>query len=638
MRLAMKAFRRMVDIRRLTALFVRGPAWWGRPSACAGHSAPQELTTREPAEAGSQAEACPTTPRHSFHPHRCPAEYPPLPHGRGSVSGRSRDREGAVDVRSVRRGRRLAGQVAAFAMTVLLCGVTAFGVPPVKPSTSDRPGAPSAAPSEPLVNTERPPEGPKRPAGQALPNTAELEQELGRFLNVFSVIDDSFADPVSSEQMIYGGAIPGMLRVLDPHSVFFNKDQFEQLQEMQHSVAKGFGSVVSVMPGRVIVLQTQMGSPSQRSGLSPGDEILGINNIALARLDLDQLIEVLGATRQHQALLVVRRPGTAGLMNFTLVPAQMQTASVDRIFKLDDGNAYVRVTSFEPNTGELLRQAIEKLGGAKLKGLVLDLRDNPGGVVTAGLQTAALFLKPGTRLFSARGRSTETENVDVPTGMTPYDFKLAVIVNRKTASAAEIVAGALQDNDRATIYGEQTFGKGLVQRVYPLRDTTGLALTTAFYYTPSGRSVQKPLYGSELEQRTRSTVRPEFKTAAGRMVRGGGGIEPDTLVRPEMPATFGFFLETAGMFPAFATDWLVHHRAEVKRDMEVTASMLDDFKSFLVARRVTPSLGEWSAEQEYVRVRLKQEILNQSLGVEAGDEIEVRRDPAVRRALQKFAE
>ena len=525
-----------------------------------------------------------------------------------------------------------------FGLVLFLCGTLTAGVPPVKPSVVDRPSTPTAAPAEPPTDTEKQPDAPKRPAGQALPNTAELEQELGRFLSVFSVIDDSFADPVPSDQLIYGGAIPGMLRVLDPHSVFFNKDQFEQLQEMQRSVSKGFGSVVSVMPGRVIVLQTQMGSPSQRSGLSPGDEIIGVNNIPLARLDLEQLIEVLGASRQHPAQLIVRRQGTAGLMNFTLVPAQMQTASVDRLYRLDGDTAYVRVTSFEPNTGELLKQAIEKLGGAKLKGLVLDLRDNPGGVVTAGLQTAALFLKPGTRLFSARGRGTETENVDVPAGMTPYDFKVAVIVNRKTASAAEIVAGALQDNDRATIYGEPTYGKGLVQRVYPLRDATGLALTTAFYYTPSGRSLQKPLYGSELEQRTRSMVRPEFKTVAGRMVRGGGGIEPDVAVQPQMPATFGFFLETAGLFPAFATDWLAHHRSEAKREMEITPGMLDDFQSFLTQRKVTPTVGEWSAEREYVRGRVKQEILNQSLGVEAGDELEVRRDPAVRRALQKFAE
>jgi len=517
----------------------------------------------------------------------------------------------------------------------MLCGALAFAVPPMQPKTPERPPATGIAPAG---GEEKAPPAPKRPAGQPLPDTAELETELGRFLSVFSAVDSAYADPMPSDQLLYGGAIPGMLRVLDPHSVFFNKDQFEQLQEMQHSVAKGFGSVVSVMPGRVIVLQTQMGSPSQRAGLAPGDEIIGINNIALARLDLDQLIEVLSATRQRQALLTVRREGTAGLMSFTLVPAEMQTPSVDRAYRLDGDTAYVRVTSFEPRTGAQLKEAIDKLGGAKLKGLVLDLRDNPGGVVTAGLETAALFLKPGTRVLSARGRSSETENIDVPAGLTPYDCKLAVIVNRRTASAAEIVTGALQDNDRATIYGEPTYGKGLVQRVYPLSDATGLALTTAFYYTPSGRSLQKPLPGSELEKRIRSAGRPEFKTAAGRTVRGGGGIEPDVAVGADLPGTFGLFLETSGLLQAYATDWLARHRSEVTREMEITAATLDDFHEYLSQRKVTPSLREWTADQEHMRGRLKQEILNQSLGVEAGDEIEVRRDPAVRRALEKFAE
>jgi carboxyl-terminal processing protease len=602
---------------------------WGRRGGAGFQPVPSGAGLNAP----RRLKACPTTP------HLVPASRVFSEQPRTSESGHddaSITRAGIATAPSRSRLRFKAGLRSG--VLLLLCGALAFGVPPLKPSAPERPAAPGVAPVEAPTDNEKAAAEPKRPAGQPLPNTAELETELGRFMSVFSAIDGSFADPVSSEQLLYGGAIPGMLRVLDPHSIFFNKDQFEQLEEMQHSVAKGFGSVVSVMPGRVIVLQTQMGSPSQRSGLLPGDEILGVNNIPLARLDLDQLIEVLSATRQHQALLAVRRQGTAGLMSFTLVPAQMQTASVDRMYRLDGDTAYVRVTSFEPKTGEQLKEAIEKLGGAKLKGLVLDLRDNPGGVVTAGLQTAALFLKPGTRLFSARGRSTETENVDVPPGLTPYDFKLAVIVNSKTASAAEIVAGALQDNDRATIYGEQTYGKGLVQRVYPLRDTTGLALTTAFYYTPSGRSLQKPLYGSELEQRTRTMVRPEFKTAAGRTVRGGGGIEPDVAVESYMPGRFGLFLETSALYPAFATDWIARHRSEVKREMEITPALLDDFHQFLSERNVTPSVGEWTGEREEMSSRLKQEILNQSLGVEAGDEIEVQRDPAVRRALLKFAE
>ena len=509
-----------------------------------------------------------------------------------------------------------------------LLSATLFAAPPPVQSTPERslPERPAPAPS------------PKRAAGERPdPNAAELETELGRFLKVYATAQENAAEPVSPDTVIYNGAIPSMLRVLDPHSVFFDQDQFVQLQQMQQSVAKGFGSVVSVMPGRVIVLQTQAGSPSQRAGLLPGDEILGVNDVPLARLDIEQLIQFLGATRQHPARLVVRRQGTAGMLSFTMVPAEMQAESVDRIFHITNDTAYLRITSFEARTAEQLQKAIEKLGGEKLKALVIDLRENPGGAVAAGLQTAALFLPSGTRLFSIRGRSSEAENIDVPAGAQPYQFKLAVLVNEHTASAAEIVAGALQDNDRATLVGAPTFGKGLVQQVFPLSEETGLALTTAFYYTPSGRSLQKPLHGGELDAVTRSPLRAEFKTVSGRTVRGGGGIEPDITVRPELPDRLGLFLEASALYTAVATDWLGRHRAEVTRDLEITPAILDEFQAFLSERDVRPTVTDWTAEQERIRSRLKQEIFNQSLGVEAGDEVELRRDTVVRRALDKLA-
>ena len=212
-----------------------------------------------------------------------------------------------------------------------------------------------------------------------------------------------------------------------------------------------------------------------------------------------------------------------------------------------------------------------------------------------------------------------------------------MLVNDHTASAAEIVAGALQDNDRATLIGTPTFGKGLVQHVFPLSEETGLALTTAFYYAPSGRSLQKPLHGGELDAATRTVARPEFKTASGRIVRGGGGIEPDIIASPELPGRLAVFLEASALYTAFATDWLGRHRAEVRRDLDITPAILDEFQLFLSQRHVRPNLSNWTEVRELMRSRLKQEILNQSLGVEAGDEIEVRRDPLLRRALEKMS-
>ena len=464
------------------------------------------------------------------------------------------------------------------------------------------------------------------------PSTADLEETVRRFVSALAIALEHSADPPDLDAAIYRGAIPGMLRRLDPHSVFFDAGQFEQLKELERSVARGFGTVVSLLPGRVIILQTMPGSPSQKAGLSPGDEIIAINNIPLAYLDLDQLVELLAYTRQREAQLLVRRQGEPRPLAVTLSPAELDSPSVDRSFLLQPGAACIRVSSFDVKTADALRETIQQLGGERLEALVLDLRNNQGGVVQSAAAAAALFLEAGSVILSARGRNAPVEELKVPEGFTPYRFRLAVLVNGKTASAAEIFAGAIQDNDRGVLLGEPTFGKGLVQRVYPLSGGTGLALTTAFYYTPSGRSIQKPLRGTELEQATAAPPE-EYRTRLGRTVRGGGGIQPDFIVYQPAYSPLGRVLEASGAYPNFATEWLSAHRSEVRADMEITPQILDEFQLWLSRRQIRPSLAEWTAEREIIRRRLRQEILNQAVGVAAGDEVELRADPVVLRAL-----
>ena len=321
----------------------------------------------------------------------------------------------------------------------------------------------------------------------------ELAALLKQFTAVYQAVEENFADPVLAEQAFYGGAIPGLIRALDPFSAFLDPDQFRTLQDMQKSVQKGFGSVVSIGPGRVVVLQTLPGTPSARAGLSPGDEIVEINGYRLDRLELEALVELLRESRQREAQLMVRRPGVATRMPFLLTPAELASPSVSRAFFLKPGIGYIKVESFEEATVEEFRKALDKLGGPRLKGLVLDLRDNPGGLLTAAVETASLFLEPGRIVLSVRGRTGSEEEIKVPDTSKALVFPVAVLINGKSASGAEIVAGALQAHKRARIVGERSFGKGLVQRVFPLPESTGLVLTTAFYFTPSGRSIQRPI-------------------------------------------------------------------------------------------------------------------------------------------------
>ena len=467
----------------------------------------------------------------------------------------------------------------------------------------------------------------------ALPAADGLEAQMKAVIDAYALIEGNAADPITSDQALYQGAIPGLLRNLDPHSVFFNPDQFRQVKQMERSTQKGFGTVVSLLPGRVIVLQTLAGTPSAKAGLAPGDEIIAVNGYEVARLDQEQLTELLSESRQGPARLVVRRPGTARIMQLTLTPEDVASPSVDRAFFAGAGIGYVRVASFEENTAQLLKEAIEKLGGRRLAGLVLDLRDNPGGLLTAAVQTSSLFLQPGLKVVTLRGRNVPEKTEVVPSIAEPYDFKLAILVNAKSASASEIVSGAMQDHDRATILGEASFGKGLVQSVFPLSENTGLALTTALYYTPSGRSIQKPLDVAKFEL-AGATANPKlsFQTDKGRTVAGGGGIQPDFTVYPAPMNRFRAVLDASGSFTNFATEYLRDNK--VTQDFELTPGILDRFRVFLAERRIQPSVAQWTAESDFISTRLLTEIFNQAFGVEKGDEVEARRDPVIQKAVE----
>jgi len=485
------------------------------------------------------------------------------------------------------------------------------------------------------------PNAPLNSANQALEHVQaddaarDLSLNLEKFVDVLSTVRSQGAEDVTADKLIYEGAIPSMLRELDPHTQFFDPGQFDQLKHMEESEQKGFGSVVSVLPGQVIFLQTLPGTPSNKAGIMPGDRLVGINNVSIGALDGEQIVGLLTEARQQAVTLFVRREGSARLLSFNLKPELVDSPSVDRAFLLEPGIGYIRVASWDFQTGKQLRAAIEKLGGNSLKGLVLDLRDNPGGVVKAALEAASLFLTPGQRILTARGRTGEGETADVPPTATPYSFRLAVLINGKTASASEILSGALQDHDRATIVGEPSYGKGLVQSVLPLANGAGLALTTAFYYTPSGRSIQRPLKNSALSTTFRAdgeTPKPSFKTDRGRTVTGGGGIQPDLHVLPQTPSRLESVLDASGSLIAFATQYLQSH-SPLPDSFEVTPQLLDEFRVFLSQRNIQPNVGEWSSERGWVSNRLKAEIVTQAKGVEKGDEVESQQDPQIREAI-----
>ena len=454
---------------------------------------------------------------------------------------------------------------------------------------------------------------------------ADLEESLRKFVEVFNLVDRELADPFNAADAIYRGALPGMVRTLDPHSAFLDPAQFESLQEMQRSTEKGFGSVVNLLPGRVIVLQTLPGSPSERSGLLAGDEIVAVNGYQLAYLGIQQLVAFLGQSRQDRAELMVKRPSFPKLLPMALVPAELADPSVTRAFLLEDGIAHVKVGNFEKHTARELRDAIEQLGGRSLRGLVLDLRGNPGGLIGAAVQAASFFLESDQRILWIESRDGPREDLRVPAGADPYTFPVAVLIDSRTASAAELVAAALHDNDRAVVVGESSFGKGLIQSVFSLPEGTALALTTAQYLTPNRNVIQRPLGDCRLFELVKC---PEESGAGRTSEPPRGGITPNETVLPRGYTDLEAVIEATNSFFEFAQKYFDAHR-DIKADFTVSPQMLDEFQLFLSERRIRPALSEWSATLEFIRSRLKQEVFNLALGVDKGDEIEVRRDPQV---------
>jgi carboxyl-terminal processing protease len=478
---------------------------------------------------------------------------------------------------------------------------------------------------------------PLRPAEDDAPSD-DLTQESLKFAKVYGVLERNFMDPIDPDRLVFDGGIRGMLSTLDPFSSFFDPDQFEQLKQFTQGKARGFGSVLYVSPGKILVLQTAEGSPSWRAGLGPGDEIVEVNGTRIDRLDLNSMIELLQRARSQTARLGVIRPGRVVAQDFELHPTEVATPTVDKSFFLKPGVAYLHISGFDQKTPEEVSAVIAKLGGAALKGLLLDLRDNHGGVLDAAVALASLFSKPDVTVLTQRGRAVPARSHLTSARSVRYDFPLILLVNGNTASAAEVFAAALQEHDRAVVAGETTYGKGVVESVSALSENTGLALTTAQYFTPSGRSIQRPLPGTALAVPDPSFAggsKPSFHTDNGRPLAAGGGIKPDVEVAAPARDPWVSFLNQRGLFTSFASDYLTLH-GKVGKTFEPDAKTLEDFRRFLGRQRIRTPDEYWNADQDYLKLRIKVELFNLVFGLAYGDEVETRNDPQVQKAAALF--
>lgn len=470
----------------------------------------------------------------------------------------------------------------------------------------------------------------------AAPNDPVTQESL-KFARIYGLLQNNYADKIDPDHAIFDGAIRQMLDTLDPFSAFFDRQQFKQLEEQTKGEALGFGSILYVQPGKVLVLQTAEGSPSWRAGLGPGDQIVEVNGERIDRLEFRSLIELLQRSRSHPVRLAVLHPGKDVPQDVRLVPKEVELPTVDNVFEFQARQiGYVHISGFDAKTTGEVQKAIEKLGGSELKGLLLDLRNNHGGVVATAVGVASLFLKPGLPVLTIRGRGVPEKSYSTTPMGVNYNMPLVVLVNGETASAAELLTAALEEHDRAVVTGEDSYGKGVVENVMPLSDDTGLALTVAQYFTPSGRCIQRRLPGTALADAERGIGKGSgFHTDNGRPVSAGGGITPDVKIPPRTIDPWVEFLNQRGAFTDFASQYLTYH-PDVNKTFQPDAHVLDEFRNYLSSHRVRVPLEYWVQDQEFLKLRIKMEVFSLLFGLAAGNEVETRGDPQVQKTLEIF--
>ncbi len=501
-----------------------------------------------------------------------------------------------------------------------------------------------------------------------------IAQHLRTYTALISTIQEQYYEEVSPERVVTS-SIREMLRSLDPHSALYEVRDYAQLQERQKGSYYGLGITVQSVDGNITVVAPFEGTPAHRLGIRAGDVISRINNEDARGLTIDEAVRRLKGPKGTSVHITIVREGYQTPLEFTVIRDEVRLHAVPYFFMAAPHTGYIRLTDFNeltacrpgeaPGCERELEAALRALRAQGATSVILDIRDNPGGLLEQAFAVSNLFLKKGQLVVFTRGRSKRDESNYITESDSPYsDLPLVIITSRHSASASEIVAGAIQDHDRGLIVGETTFGKGLVQTVMPLRNVRGygLALTTARYYTPSGRSIQRD-YGTTAYE---DYVRPRDRTAcsagdgeakvtdAGRRVVGGDGIAPDYCVEPEELSRFVSKLVSRGVFRELASHYVVkdgNGTAEIAgtgsrstapsskviaidSDYEVDDATWRELEAILKKRQITYEPSDLVENRESLRRQTLHEVLLQTYGEAEARQRTMAFDPQIQKALQ----
>jgi carboxyl-terminal processing protease len=481
------------------------------------------------------------------------------------------------------------------------------------------------------------------------PVQSDALKRMKEYTDLLAAVTTWAPDDVSSDKFVYS-SIDGMLRTLDPHTSFLEPKEYADMQDRQKGSFYGLGILVTKRNDQVTVITPLEGTPAARLGIRAGDVISEVEGTSTDDLPLDDVVKRLKGPKGTTVHIKIVRIGMKEPIALSIVRAAIPTNSISNVLMLRPGIGYIRIKDFTATTVRELDEAIDKLKGEGMQKLVLDLRQNPGGLLDAAVGVSDHFLDKGQMIVYTKGRTPDSaQDYLAPGKHQKLDIPMVVVVNRGSASASEIVAGALQDHDRAIIVGETSWGKGLVQSVYTLQYGAGLALTTSKYYTPSGRNIQRDYSsfydyyvaddsedGSSAEMPLKD--RKKFTTATGRIVYGGGGITPDIFVKPAPLSRTTQLLEVKSALFNYGVEYVARH-PEMTEDVAITPAVMEDFVHFASDKDIAPVSDIRDAlakpnDRAFVERALKAEMIAAKYGFDASYPYRLQGDNQIEKAIE----
>lgn len=467
--------------------------------------------------------------------------------------------------------------------------------------------------------------------GRVLAGQENLSLHYESFTTALAAIEDTYVGEADSEQLVYR-AIGGMLQTLDPHSSFMDPRSYAQLRERQEGRYYGLGISINVIDGGITVMNIFEGSPAFRRGLRRGDVIARIAGTDALGITSDEAVKQLRGPKGSTVQISIQRRGYEGLIDLEVERDEIAIQTVQGAFMIDETTGYVRLADFSETSSSELSAALAKLDDLGMEQLLLDLRGNPGGPLDQAIRVSNEFLPKGDLIVYTRGRiQNSDQDYHAREDGDHISLPLIVLVNRNSASASEIVSGAIQDHDRGLVVGETTFGKALVQSVYRVSQEAGLALTTARYYTPSGRMIQRPwdevfdeylTYSFRDQKPAEHSISERRFTDAGREVFGGGGVEPDHFIAGPIegfdPGPFGRLLAARQEFATFAERFSADGDTRIEKQSEgrilvsegfaIDDDLVAEFRKQLESRGLTIDEVAFAAEDAFIRAMMHYEI------------------------------